>query len=350
MNEGNIQALTRELLEYLKLADAEFRPDLTAKICLLVQRFAPSKQWQFDTLLEVRLPSRMMGCRAARALQAQQQAADAGVGDQACPVLALGGLTAASRCTASVHRVLSDTAGLQILLQAGAAVKEEVTRSLLVLLTNAPELQPYVSRQLYAALARTWEHCDLSLIVVASWWLGAGHSMCASTLRSLPLLLAPPESPPRPSTCFCSLCARLCSRASLRTASDLAAAGRGAWRAAVRGIGTAAAARRGGRPAAAVAPGGVPADGPPAEPPLPAACSRGVWPHHAHQAVRAVPRPGPARAGAQPACICLSLLQPTVCAGPALHLPRLGRRTWQLRAQACITCRASVAKQLLADA
>ena len=54
VNEGNIRTLTTELLEYLKAADAEFRPDLTAKICLLVQRFAPSKQWQFDSLLEVR--------------------------------------------------------------------------------------------------------------------------------------------------------------------------------------------------------------------------------------------------------------------------------------------------------
>ena len=53
VNEGNIKMLTRELLEYLKAADADFRPDLTAKICLLVQRFAPSKQWQFDSLLEV---------------------------------------------------------------------------------------------------------------------------------------------------------------------------------------------------------------------------------------------------------------------------------------------------------
>ena len=53
VNEGNIKTLTNELLDYLKVADAEFKPDLTAKVCLLVQRFAPDKRWQFDSLLQV---------------------------------------------------------------------------------------------------------------------------------------------------------------------------------------------------------------------------------------------------------------------------------------------------------
>ena len=38
MNEHNIRTLTRELLDYLAIADAEFKPDLTAKICTLIQR------------------------------------------------------------------------------------------------------------------------------------------------------------------------------------------------------------------------------------------------------------------------------------------------------------------------
>ena len=55
VNEGNIQSLTAELLEYLAVADAEFKPDLTAKIAALVQRFAPNKRWHFDSLLQVPL-------------------------------------------------------------------------------------------------------------------------------------------------------------------------------------------------------------------------------------------------------------------------------------------------------
>jgi AP-1 complex subunit gamma-1 len=54
VNEGNIRALTRELLEYLVLCDSEFKPDLTAKICTLIQRFAPDKRWHIDSLMQVR--------------------------------------------------------------------------------------------------------------------------------------------------------------------------------------------------------------------------------------------------------------------------------------------------------
>ncbi|CAI5962867.1 unnamed protein product [Closterium sp. NIES-65] len=43
VNEGNLKALTRELLDYLRAADSDFKPDLTSKICALVQRYAPSK-------------------------------------------------------------------------------------------------------------------------------------------------------------------------------------------------------------------------------------------------------------------------------------------------------------------
>ena len=32
MNEGNIRTLTKELLDYLDVCDAEFKPDLTNKV------------------------------------------------------------------------------------------------------------------------------------------------------------------------------------------------------------------------------------------------------------------------------------------------------------------------------
>lgn len=53
VNEGNIKTLTKELLDYLQVSDVEFKPDLTSKICMLVQRFAPDKQWHLDSLLQV---------------------------------------------------------------------------------------------------------------------------------------------------------------------------------------------------------------------------------------------------------------------------------------------------------
>ncbi|PNH05077.1 AP-1 complex subunit gamma-2 [Tetrabaena socialis] len=85
VNEANIRTLTRELLDYLAVSDAEFKPDLTAKICMLIQRllapgmglaagagaasivaaapglqqqrrqFAPDRRWHVDQLLAVML-------------------------------------------------------------------------------------------------------------------------------------------------------------------------------------------------------------------------------------------------------------------------------------------------------
>jgi len=57
VNESNIKTLTKELLDYLKVSDLEFKPDLTSKICMLVQRFAPDKRWHLDSLLQVCLIS-----------------------------------------------------------------------------------------------------------------------------------------------------------------------------------------------------------------------------------------------------------------------------------------------------
>lgn len=55
VNPSNIRALVRELLNYLALAwaDVEFKMDLTEKICLIVERFAPSKRWHVDTIIRV---------------------------------------------------------------------------------------------------------------------------------------------------------------------------------------------------------------------------------------------------------------------------------------------------------
>lgn len=39
MNETNVKVLTKELVEYLKVSDPEFKGDLTAKISGLVQKY-----------------------------------------------------------------------------------------------------------------------------------------------------------------------------------------------------------------------------------------------------------------------------------------------------------------------
>lgn len=115
VNENNIRTLTKELLDYLAVSDAEFKPDLTAKICLLIQRFAPDKRWHVDNLV-------------------------------------------------------------QVLSQAGPYVKEEVVRAMIVLVSNAPELHGYTARSLYRAAITNTSSADgggeRSLLTAALWCLG----------------------------------------------------------------------------------------------------------------------------------------------------------------------------------
>lgn len=52
---NNVRALIKELLNYLSLTsgDAEFKTDLTEKICMVADKFAPSKRWHIDSLINV---------------------------------------------------------------------------------------------------------------------------------------------------------------------------------------------------------------------------------------------------------------------------------------------------------
>ncbi|KAF9963882.1 clathrin associated protein complex large subunit [Modicella reniformis] len=53
INESNVRVLTRELLAFLEIADNEFRPSMTTKICLAAEKFAPNKRWHIDTVMRV---------------------------------------------------------------------------------------------------------------------------------------------------------------------------------------------------------------------------------------------------------------------------------------------------------
>lgn len=61
-----------------------------------------------------------------------------------------------------------------MLVQAGGTVKEEVCRSLVVLLTNAPELHGYAARAFFRALRDAPARPPpLLLATTAAWFLGA---------------------------------------------------------------------------------------------------------------------------------------------------------------------------------
>ena len=56
--------------------------------------------------------------------------------------------------------------------QAGGDVKEEVWKSFIVLLTNAPELHAYAARALFRALRQHVETAQTSLLATATWYTG----------------------------------------------------------------------------------------------------------------------------------------------------------------------------------
>lgn len=111
VNESNIRTLTSELLQYLNVCDLEFKPDLTSKICMLVQRFAPDKRWYIDTMI-------------------------------------------------------------QVLTQAGAYVKDDACRALAIVIMNASQLHGYAVRSMYTALAANVAGAEAPLLMVSTWCIG----------------------------------------------------------------------------------------------------------------------------------------------------------------------------------
>eukprot|EP01063_Lacrimia_lanifica_P017473 TRINITY_DN24551_c0_g1_i1.p1 TRINITY_DN24551_c0_g1~~TRINITY_DN24551_c0_g1_i1.p1 ORF type:complete len:861 (+),score=335.13 TRINITY_DN24551_c0_g1_i1:61-2643(+) len=53
VNAANVRILVPDLINYLTLANNEFKADLTGKICTAAERFAPTPQWHIDILLKV---------------------------------------------------------------------------------------------------------------------------------------------------------------------------------------------------------------------------------------------------------------------------------------------------------
>ena len=125
VNEQNILVLSKELLEYLMVSDAEFRVDLTQKICSLVEKYAPDKQWHIDTIM-------------------------------------------------------------QVLSKAGEYVPDEVCRRLIVTISNATELQGYSVRSFFRLLQSEGKAASQQLMCVAIWNIGEFGEMILNHQDELP--------------------------------------------------------------------------------------------------------------------------------------------------------------------
>eukprot|EP00439_Symbiodinium_sp_Y106_P081113 s1139_g20.t1 len=53
VDESNIKSMTKELLNYLLVAEPDFKEELCSRVCLAVEKFSPNRRWQIDTLIKV---------------------------------------------------------------------------------------------------------------------------------------------------------------------------------------------------------------------------------------------------------------------------------------------------------
>ncbi|PNT76447.1 hypothetical protein BRADI_1g48257v3 [Brachypodium distachyon] len=122
INDTNVKPLTKELVDYLEVSDEDFKEDLTAKICSIVEKFSEDKLWYLDQMFKV-------------------------------------------------------------LSLAGNFVKDDVWHALIVLISNASELQGYSVRSLYKALQAYG--AQESLVRVAVWCIGEYGEMVVNNINML---------------------------------------------------------------------------------------------------------------------------------------------------------------------
>ncbi|KAE9613398.1 putative adaptor protein complex AP-1, gamma subunit [Lupinus albus] len=122
VNETNVKPLAKELIDYMKVSDHDFRGDLTAKICSIVAKFSPEKIWYIDQMLKV-------------------------------------------------------------ISEAGNFVKDEVWHALIVVISNASELHGYTVRALYKAFQTSAE--QEILVRVTVWCIGEYGDMLVNNVGML---------------------------------------------------------------------------------------------------------------------------------------------------------------------
>ena len=52
-NQSNVKSIVKELINYLLIADNEFKKELSNKICMACEKYAPNKKWHIDTVIKV---------------------------------------------------------------------------------------------------------------------------------------------------------------------------------------------------------------------------------------------------------------------------------------------------------
>eukprot|EP01132_Coremiostelium_polycephalum_P006798 gene6798-8434_t len=123
VSESNIRVLVRELLNFLLIADSQFKSELVAKLCIVTEKYAPNKKWHVDTIL----------------------------------------------------RVMSI---------AGSFIPDEVPSNLIQLISSTPELSSYAVQKLYLALAT--DITQQPLTQVGLWCIGEYGDLLVADKSNLP--------------------------------------------------------------------------------------------------------------------------------------------------------------------
>ncbi|EMS59884.1 AP-1 complex subunit gamma-2 [Triticum urartu] len=132
VNDTNVEPLTKELVDYLQVADPDFKEDLTAKICSIAEK----------------LMFKVLSLKSKKSLA---------IWEIKCLIMAIG--------------------------NAGDHVKDDVWHALIVVISNASELQGYSVRSLYTALQAYSEQG--SLLRVAVWCIGEYGEMLVNNVGML---------------------------------------------------------------------------------------------------------------------------------------------------------------------
>ena len=48
-----MKSIVKELVNYLLVAENEFKKELSNKICMASEKYAPNKKWHIDTVMKV---------------------------------------------------------------------------------------------------------------------------------------------------------------------------------------------------------------------------------------------------------------------------------------------------------
>ena len=111
VNHGNVEVLLKELLEYLKVADVEFKADVAKRVAGLISQFAPDDKWRVDSFID-------------------------------------------------------------LLIKGGSYIANDEIRVFLSLLSNRPELQGYAARSLFKAAHDESNSNHFQLLATSAWVLG----------------------------------------------------------------------------------------------------------------------------------------------------------------------------------